>query len=261
MREVEVFPSQQLDLYFIPTKAGTFGLDCAIAGHHEAGMFGTITVSGSDLEQLTCARPTGAMRVMSSPAGAAVFVDGINIGAAPATYNAIPGEHTVQCELSGYTSSTVAVTITIGSTTEVDCDLQRIIKRSSGGGGGGGSSKRITAINVTNNTAAVPPVNTETAPPAPPVDKLPTSDATSGEGAAVTASDAQAQNELQGSTARAPNSEQESPSALTGAVTGEPSESTQGIKWRYVYYALGAAVILGAAALVFRARRLKRRQA
>ena len=42
--EVEVFAGKTIDLYLIPTKAGTFDLVCEIKGHFEKGMFGTITV-------------------------------------------------------------------------------------------------------------------------------------------------------------------------------------------------------------------------
>lgn len=45
VREVEVFAGKQLDLYLIPTKAGSYLLVCEIEGHREAGMEGTITVS------------------------------------------------------------------------------------------------------------------------------------------------------------------------------------------------------------------------
>jgi uncharacterized cupredoxin-like copper-binding protein len=44
LNEAEVFAGKQLDLYLIPTKAGTFTIVCEIAGHREAGMIGTITV-------------------------------------------------------------------------------------------------------------------------------------------------------------------------------------------------------------------------
>lgn len=44
LNEAEVLPGQQMDLYLIPTKAGTFTIVCEIAGHREAGMIGTITV-------------------------------------------------------------------------------------------------------------------------------------------------------------------------------------------------------------------------
>ena len=45
LNEAEVFPGKQLDLYLIPTKAGTFEILCEIPGHREAGMEGTITVT------------------------------------------------------------------------------------------------------------------------------------------------------------------------------------------------------------------------
>jgi uncharacterized cupredoxin-like copper-binding protein len=43
--EIEVFPGKSIDVYLIPTEAGTFDLKCEIEGHFEAGMFGTITVT------------------------------------------------------------------------------------------------------------------------------------------------------------------------------------------------------------------------
>ncbi len=43
-KAVEVFPGEQVDLYLIPTEAGTYGSLCSITGHEEAGMHGTIVV-------------------------------------------------------------------------------------------------------------------------------------------------------------------------------------------------------------------------
>ena len=43
--EVEVFAGQQIELFLIPTEAGTYDLVCEIEGHLEAGMSGTITVT------------------------------------------------------------------------------------------------------------------------------------------------------------------------------------------------------------------------
>ncbi len=43
--EVEVFAGKTIDLYLIPTVAGTYDLVCEIKGHFEKGMFGTITVT------------------------------------------------------------------------------------------------------------------------------------------------------------------------------------------------------------------------
>ncbi len=42
--EVEVFAGKTIELYLIPTVAGTYDLVCEIEGHFEKGMFGTITV-------------------------------------------------------------------------------------------------------------------------------------------------------------------------------------------------------------------------
>ncbi|MFA5891579.1 MAG: cupredoxin domain-containing protein [Actinomycetota bacterium] len=47
LKEVEVFAGKQLDLYVIPTKAGSYLLVCEIEGHREEGMEGTITVSAA----------------------------------------------------------------------------------------------------------------------------------------------------------------------------------------------------------------------
>ncbi len=43
-KAVEVFPGEQVELYLIPTEAGTYGSLCSITGHEEAGMHGTIVV-------------------------------------------------------------------------------------------------------------------------------------------------------------------------------------------------------------------------
>lgn len=45
LREAEVFAGKQLDLYIIPTKAGSYLLVCELEGHREAGMEGKITVT------------------------------------------------------------------------------------------------------------------------------------------------------------------------------------------------------------------------
>ena len=46
-REAEEFAGKTVELYLIPTKAGTYDLVCEIEGHFEAGMFGTITVTAA----------------------------------------------------------------------------------------------------------------------------------------------------------------------------------------------------------------------
>ena len=44
--EIEVFAGKQVDLYFVPMFPGTYPLLCEIEGHREAGMEGSITVTG-----------------------------------------------------------------------------------------------------------------------------------------------------------------------------------------------------------------------
>ncbi len=43
-KAVEVFPSDQVDLYFVPVIPGEYDSTCTIAGHHDAGMHGHIIV-------------------------------------------------------------------------------------------------------------------------------------------------------------------------------------------------------------------------
>jgi uncharacterized cupredoxin-like copper-binding protein len=43
---IEVFPGKEVELYFVPVLPGTYELFCEIEGHAEAGMRGTITVTG-----------------------------------------------------------------------------------------------------------------------------------------------------------------------------------------------------------------------
>jgi len=57
---IEVYPGQEVELYFIPVLPGTFELFCEIEGHADAGMRGTITVTGET--------PTAPAPVMASVA-------------------------------------------------------------------------------------------------------------------------------------------------------------------------------------------------
>jgi len=44
--EIEVFAGKSVEIFLIPLIPGTYDLVCEIEGHFEAGMFGTITVTG-----------------------------------------------------------------------------------------------------------------------------------------------------------------------------------------------------------------------
>lgn len=46
-REIEVFPGQTVELFFVPISTGRFDVVCEIEGHLEAGMFGSIEVVGT----------------------------------------------------------------------------------------------------------------------------------------------------------------------------------------------------------------------
>lgn len=45
IHELELKPGAEADWMFVPIKSGTYPLRCTIAGHTEAGMTGTITIS------------------------------------------------------------------------------------------------------------------------------------------------------------------------------------------------------------------------
>ncbi len=45
-KAVEVFPGNQVDLYFVPVIPGAYDSICTMTGHHDAGMHGHITVTG-----------------------------------------------------------------------------------------------------------------------------------------------------------------------------------------------------------------------
>ena len=45
LKEAEVLGGKRLDLYLIPTKAGSFQIVCKLEGHERAGMVGTIKVT------------------------------------------------------------------------------------------------------------------------------------------------------------------------------------------------------------------------
>jgi uncharacterized cupredoxin-like copper-binding protein len=47
-KAIELFPGEQIDLYLIPSAAGTYELICTITGHTEAGMHGSIVVTPPD---------------------------------------------------------------------------------------------------------------------------------------------------------------------------------------------------------------------
>ena len=70
---------------------------------------------------------TGALRVTSSPSGAAVTLDGAPFGTTPVEHGGIaPGTHTVHLTKAGYSDETRQVTITAGMTTSLNVPLTAI---------------------------------------------------------------------------------------------------------------------------------------
>lgn len=70
LTEVEVFAGKQADLYFVPLIPGTYELLCEITGHREAGMEGTITVTGTPVttHEIQLGNVAGASEVPNSAA-------------------------------------------------------------------------------------------------------------------------------------------------------------------------------------------------
>ena len=50
IRELELRPNTTAEWTFVPIKSGTYELHCAIAGHAEAGMRGSITIQPSTIQ-------------------------------------------------------------------------------------------------------------------------------------------------------------------------------------------------------------------
>jgi len=66
---------------------------------------------------------TGAVEITSSPAGAAVLVDGVIFGPTPITVNANAGTHAVRLTLAGYQEYLATVSVTAGETLPVSATL------------------------------------------------------------------------------------------------------------------------------------------
>ena len=69
----------------------------------------------------------GSVRILSLPAGAAVYLDGEYRGTTPATVTAVPaGNHTLEVRADGYERWTAPVTIEAGSMANVSATLDAI---------------------------------------------------------------------------------------------------------------------------------------
>ena len=67
---------------------------------------------------------TGSLSVTTTPAGATIFIDGVQRGVSPATVPGLaPGSHTLLLMMNGYNDLTATVTITAGQTATYTTDL------------------------------------------------------------------------------------------------------------------------------------------
>jgi PEGA domain len=67
---------------------------------------------------------TGTLSVTTTPAGATIFIDGVQRGVSPATVPGLaPGSHTLVLMMNGYNDLTATVTITAGQTATYTTDL------------------------------------------------------------------------------------------------------------------------------------------
>jgi hypothetical protein len=66
----------------------------------------------------------GALAITTSPAGATIFIDGVQRGISPATIPRLfPGSHTLLLKLDGYQDLSAPVTVTAGQTEPVTVTL------------------------------------------------------------------------------------------------------------------------------------------
>lgn len=73
---------------------------------------------------VSSAPAVGTLRVETAPSGAAVRIDGANVGTSPAQRSGLaPGSHTVQVSRSGYQTATQSATVNAGTTTTVHITL------------------------------------------------------------------------------------------------------------------------------------------
>ncbi len=99
---IEVYPGEEVEFYFIPVLPGTFELFCEIEGHADAGMHGTVTVTGEI--------PTSPAPVMASVAEGDWVQDAPD-RVASADWDAM---ETVSVELGEYYFAPEAITLQVG---------------------------------------------------------------------------------------------------------------------------------------------------
>lgn len=100
--EIEVFPGATVELFVVPIVTGTFDLFCEIEGHLEAGMRGTITVTGTT--------PTSPEPIIASTADGPWLADGADL-VADADWDTLV---TVEVDLSEFAFGPNEIHLTVG---------------------------------------------------------------------------------------------------------------------------------------------------
>jgi hypothetical protein len=81
---------------------------------------------GALKDALRTTAPSGSLSVTTDPAGATIFIDGVQQGISPATAPGIaPGTHTLLLKLDGYEDLTLPVVIPAGSTQHYSAALMK----------------------------------------------------------------------------------------------------------------------------------------
>ncbi len=101
-KAIEVFPGDQVDLYFVPVISGTYHSICTITGHPEAGMDGHITVTGET--------PTSPAPVMASVADGDWVQDATDL-VSTADWGAM---QTITVEMDEFTFTPETLTFEVG---------------------------------------------------------------------------------------------------------------------------------------------------
>jgi hypothetical protein len=88
--------------------------------------------AGNTVSQTATGQPqagTGSLSVTTTPAGAAIFIDGVQRGVSPATIpGLVPGDHTLLLKLDGYAELSTPVSIIAGETQEYTTALAKSAK-------------------------------------------------------------------------------------------------------------------------------------
>ena len=109
--------------------SGTYIFEARKAGHRTTTLSQSITSSQPE-QSYTLDTPTpiiGTINISSEPAMADVYIDGKSVGQTPMFTDVLVGEHTVELQLSGYSSQKQTVLVAEGQTASVSAMLTKVV--------------------------------------------------------------------------------------------------------------------------------------